>query len=211
MARPTFLEQNLIPKNAFSSPRITRNETAAIDLHWVESAGATVDQIVRYLFDLGLQDPDDNIDDRYAGANVVIGPDKAVEVVRVNEVSYTAGADGKKRTYTPEAKKLFGATYTKYGIKSYQSYQSTMRYLSPNYKTCSIEIVHPDWTGVFEDETLSKLRVLLVWLLERYKLPTNRAIRHFDITRKKCPKCWVDNPGSFYAFLDTVDSARKLA
>lgn len=62
-----------------------------------------------------------------------------------------------------------------------------------NSYTISIETCHPDWTGKFNSDTYKSLVELTAYLCSKYSLnPLNGGvIRHFDVTGKDCPKCFV--------------------
>lgn len=62
-----------------------------------------------------------------------------------------------------------------------------------NGYTVSIETCHPDSTGIFNDATYKSLVELTAMLCNKYNLNPlkNGVIRHFDVTRKVCPKCFV--------------------
>lgn len=62
-----------------------------------------------------------------------------------------------------------------------------------NGYTVSIETCHPDDTGIFNDDTYKSLVELTAMLCNKYNLNPlkNGVIRHFDVTRKVCPKCFV--------------------
>lgn len=62
-----------------------------------------------------------------------------------------------------------------------------------NGYTVSIETCHPDDTGIFNDDTYKSLIELTAMLCKKYGLnPQNGGvIRHFDVTGKVCPKCFV--------------------
>lgn len=61
-----------------------------------------------------------------------------------------------------------------------------------NAYSVSIETCHPDWTGKFDPKTYSSLVELCAMLLKKYKLGSDDLIRHFDVTGKVCPKCFVE-------------------
>jgi N-acetylmuramoyl-L-alanine amidase CwlA len=76
-----------------------------------------------------------------------------------------------------------------------------------NSYSISIECCHPDSTGKFNDKTLHSLIDLCVDICKRYKLnPLTDIIRHYDVTRKKCPLYWVNNPKDFELFKITVNT-----
>ena len=62
-----------------------------------------------------------------------------------------------------------------------------------NPYTVSIECCHPDWTGKFNDATYNAAVELCAELCKIYGLnPTNGGlIRHYDVTKKVCPKWFV--------------------
>ena len=62
-----------------------------------------------------------------------------------------------------------------------------------NSYTVSVECCHPDWTGCFTGKTYTSLVKLTARLCQKYHLdPQNGGvIRHYDVTRKICPKWFV--------------------
>lgn len=62
-----------------------------------------------------------------------------------------------------------------------------------NPYTVSIECCHPDWTGKFNDAAYNAAVELCAELCKIYGLnPTNGGlIRHYDVTKKVCPKWFV--------------------
>lgn len=61
-----------------------------------------------------------------------------------------------------------------------------------NNRYIQIEMCHPDDTGKISDMTLENT----VWLCRELilKYGARDIIRHFDVTRKKCPKWYVEHP-----------------
>ena len=80
--------------------------------------------------------------------------------------------------------------------------------LTINRNSIGIECCHPDWSGKFNSATYNSLVELCVDLCRRYGLTANSIIRHYDVTRKECPKYYVKNPESWINFKNEV--ARKL-
>ena len=63
-----------------------------------------------------------------------------------------------------------------------------------NSYSIGIEVCHPDWIGKFSDVTYKALIELLADLCKRYSLElTTSIIRHYDVTKKLCPKYYVEN------------------
>ena len=76
-----------------------------------------------------------------------------------------------------------------------------------NNDTISIEVCHPDESGVFNDSTYNSLVKLVAWLVELGNLnPKKDVIRHYDVTGKICPKYFVDNPEAWEQFKKDVAS-----
>ena len=76
---------------------------------------------------------------------------------------------------------------------------------SANSYSIGIEMCHPDSTGKFNTLTYNSAVELGVDLAKRYKLnPLNDFIRHYDITKKCCPKYWVDNVSAWNKFKQDV-------
>lgn len=60
-----------------------------------------------------------------------------------------------------------------------------------NSYSVSIETCHPKSDGKFSDKTYKSLVELCVYLCGKYKLTSEDLIRHYDVTKKNCPKCFV--------------------
>lgn len=60
-----------------------------------------------------------------------------------------------------------------------------------NSYSVSIETCHPKTDGKYNEKTYNSLVELSAYLLNLYKLTSNDLIRHFDVTGKVCPKCFV--------------------
>ena len=77
-----------------------------------------------------------------------------------------------------------------------------------NRKSIGIENCHPDWNGKFNNSTYNSLVELCVDICKRYNLNENNIIRHYDVTRKECPRYYVKNPCEWNKFKE--DIKRKL-
>ena len=75
---------------------------------------------------------------------------------------------------------------------------------SRNSDTISIECCHPDESGKFTSETYDALVTLVSWLSQLYDLEREDIIRHYDVTGKVCPKYFVEHPGEWEAFRDSI-------
>ncbi len=199
MTRPSFVKERIITKNEFSRPGMKRPGTKAIDVHWNGNPGMDEYMLVDYFASLAEQDKTDDRPDRYAGANIIIGPMAAIIIVPIDEITYTAGA---KRTsqYTVAARRRFGEFWL------------TNNPQTPNWLTCSIEMVHPDATGRFAPETLSHAAQVIRWILDEHFtwLWPHDVIRHYDITGKECPKWFVAHPGDWWDFIEQIKSLNEV-
>ena len=78
-----------------------------------------------------------------------------------------------------------------------------------NGDTLSIECCHPDETGKFTDKTYDSLVKLTAWLCNRFDVPADEVIRHYDVTGKDCPKYFVENEDAWKQFQKDVEESRK--
>lgn len=69
-----------------------------------------------------------------------------------------------------------------------------------NSDTISIEVCHPDETGVFTDATYRSLVDLVACLCRETEVDAEDVIRHYDITGKVCPKWFVEDETAWAAF-----------
>ena len=79
-----------------------------------------------------------------------------------------------------------------------------------NDDTLSIEVCHPDETGVFSDVTYWRVVDLTAWLCRTFHLdPMKDVIRHYDVTGKLCPLYYVEHPEAWEDFLVDVEAAME--
>ena len=77
-----------------------------------------------------------------------------------------------------------------------------------NSYSIGIEVCHPDWIGKFSNKTYESLINLLADLCKRYNLePTQAIIRHYDVTKKLCPKYYVEHSGAWLQLKQDVKVA----
>jgi N-acetylmuramoyl-L-alanine amidase CwlA len=64
-----------------------------------------------------------------------------------------------------------------------------------NTNSIGIEICDDKKNGLVypSAQTIGNAVALTKELMEKYSIPPERVIRHFDVTGKKCPAYWVDN------------------
>ncbi|WP_077610990.1 peptidoglycan recognition protein family protein [Clostridium sp. Marseille-P2415] len=77
---------------------------------------------------------------------------------------------------------------------------------SANSYTISIEACHPKADGKFTDETYKSYVELCVDLCKRWGLDPEHGglIRHYDVTKKVCPKWFVDHADAWDQFKKEV-------
>lgn len=75
-----------------------------------------------------------------------------------------------------------------------------------NRDTISVEVCHPDETGVFHEATYDSLVKITAWLCQTYELDTTHIIRHYDITGKMCPLYFVEHEDAWEQFIADVDA-----
>ena len=79
-----------------------------------------------------------------------------------------------------------------------------------NSYSIGIEVCHPDWQGKFSDVTYKSLISLLADLCKCYSLePTQAIIRHYDVTKKLCPKYYVEHSGAWLQLKQDVKVAME--
>jgi N-acetylmuramoyl-L-alanine amidase len=169
----------LLTKNKYSRPGVLLKDVKAVVIHWVANPGASAMANRNYFESLKNQVPPDN--KRFASAHYVIGlHGEIVQCVPDKEVCYHVGAD----TYTNEA------------LRRLSSY--------PNNCTIGIELCHPAWDGQFNNETLESCRELISSLLLKYGLSKEDVWRHFDVTKKVCPKYFAEHTDEWDAFTVSI-------
>lgn len=53
-------------------------------------------------------------------------------------------------------------------------------------------------------KTIANAADLAAMLCEKYNIPVDHIIRHYDVTGKLCPKYWVDDPEGIKKFREMV-------
>lgn len=78
-----------------------------------------------------------------------------------------------------------------------------------NYDTVSIETCHEEEDGTYTKATYKSLVELTAWLCLKFDLTEEDVIRHYDITKKICPKYFVDDEDAWKTF--KKDVGKQLA
>jgi N-acetylmuramoyl-L-alanine amidase CwlA len=77
-----------------------------------------------------------------------------------------------------------------------------------NNYTISVECCHPDKSGKFTEETYRSMIWLGKYLMKKHGIKEN--IRHYDVTKKVCPKWFVDNPNEWIKFKKRLEDEVML-
>lgn len=77
-----------------------------------------------------------------------------------------------------------------------------------NNDTISIEVCHPDETGKFKKKTYSSLVKLVAWLENVCDIDESHVIRHYDITKKECPRYFAQHEDKWKTFKKNVEKYR---
>ena len=175
------IEQTLLTKNIFSRPGKKLTGVKGIVIHWVANPGSGAKANRNYFESLKTQSLNDP-NARYASAHFIVGLDGGiVQCIPTDEMAYHVVA----KMYTPAA---LGAL---------------VHY--PNNCTIGIELCHPDASGKFTAATLGASADLAAELCNRHRLsPVTGIWRHFDVTGKDCPKCFVENHHAYSDFKHSV-------
>ena len=66
--------------------------------------------------------------------------------------------------------------------------------LGHNEHIINIETCYKDPAGRFELDTIANLRRVVKKCMRDFGIPPENVVRHYDLTEKKCPWYYVDNP-----------------
>lgn len=69
-----------------------------------------------------------------------------------------------------------------------------------NANSIGVEICMNDRAGKVRQGSIDHAAKLVRELMQRYKIPPERVLRHYDVTGKCCPRPMVDNPDLWRAF-----------
>jgi N-acetylmuramoyl-L-alanine amidase len=172
------IKEELLTINPYSRPGKELAAVKGIVVHWVANPKTTAEANRNYFEILKT-----GKDGHYASAHFIIGlKGEVIQCLLETEVGYHVGAN----------------TYTDRALKELSSY--------PNNCTIGIELCHTNWEGEFTRETLQAAKELILELCERYNLDKQNIYRHFDVTRKDCPRYFVTNKDQWEQFLSFVFS-----
>lgn len=123
---------------------------------------------------------------------------------RYGSTQYIIDLDGKIFQIIPDSEIAYSS-----GAKKYNSWVEEKLGTPPYMNTLSIECTHIDKAGKMTDETYNSLLDLCIYLCDKYKLDSRNLYLHYDITGKKCHKYFVDNPGEWEYFKESVEGGLK--
>ena len=73
-----------------------------------------------------------------------------------------------------------------------------------NANSVGVEICMNDKTGAVRQGSIATAAELVRYLMQRYGVPVDRVIRHYDVTGKYCPGPMVDDPTLWEAFKQSL-------
>lgn len=73
-----------------------------------------------------------------------------------------------------------------------------------NANSIGVEICMNDKTGAVRKGSIATAAELVRYLMQRYSVPVDRVIRHYDVTGKYCPGPMVDDPALWTAFRQSL-------
>lgn len=63
-----------------------------------------------------------------------------------------------------------------------------------------------DGSYYIKPETVANAAALAKDIMQRYGIDTDHVLRHYDVTGKRCPMPWVDDPAQWDAFKDSLST-----
>ena len=72
-----------------------------------------------------------------------------------------------------------------------------------NYNSIGVEMC--DSVGAVPAATRERTAALVRELMERYQVPPENVLRHYDVTGKRCPAPWMDAPGEWEKFKSMLE------
>lgn len=167
------IEKRLLTPNTYSRPGIKLEKVTKIAVHYAGDPGASATNMNKYF---------ESLKDQVADSTG----------------KYWANKDGTLRKYRGQVIALrWVSSHFSIGLEgeiiqnlpldewSYCTNQA-------NGYSISIECCHPDDTGKFNVATEKSLIELCAYLCKKFKLnPINDIIRHYDVTKKICPRYWA--------------------
>ena len=104
----------------------------------------------------------------------------AMQSVRESDTAWHCGAEAGRRYWHPECR---------------------------NGNSIGIEMCsrkRADGSYCIKPETVANAAALAKDIMQRYGIDTEHVVRHYDVTGKRCPMPWVDDPAQWAAFKDML-------
>jgi N-acetylmuramoyl-L-alanine amidase len=175
------ITQDLIHINPFSRTGEKLRAKRGIVMHYTATPGAPACNISHYFDNLRNQLINDNIPDRYAGAQFSVDRFSKIQSIPSDEVAYHCGST---QPYTVEALSMLG--------------------MYPNNSTVGIEMcIEAD--GSIHEDTFQNSADLVVHLIREEGFPNTIFTHKGVVGWKDCPLPWVKNPAEFERFKNTVN------
>ncbi len=174
------IEKDFLTPNKYSRPRRGLKIIKGLVAHWVGNPGTTA-KFNRDYFELRR-----NGEHGYGSAHFIIDPNHIIQCIPITEMAYHVGAK----------------TYTEFALDKFGTY--------PNNCTIGIELCHINWRGKFAEETIDRA----IWLFKKLSIefglyPIRDITTHYAITKKVCPKWFVDHPEDFEKFKINVNNYKE--
>ena len=112
-----------------------------------------------------------------ASAHYFVDEHGAMQSVREGDTAWHCGAEAGQRYWHPECR---------------------------NGNSIGIEMCsrkRADGSYYIKPETVANAAALAKDIMQRYGIDTEHVVRHYDVTGKRCPMPWVDDPAQWTAFL----------
>ena len=115
-----------------------------------------------------------------ASAHYFVDEHGAMQSVREGDTAWHCGAEAGRRYWHPECRNA-----NSIGIEM-----------------CSRK--RADGSYYILPETVANAAALAREIMQRYGIDTEHVVRHYDVTGKRCPMPWVDDPAQWAAFKDML-------
>ena len=115
-----------------------------------------------------------------ASAHYFVDEHDAMQSVREGDTAWHCGAEAGRRYWHPECRNA-----NSIGIEM-----------------CSRK--RADGSYYILPETVANAAALAREIMQRYGIDTEHVLRHYDVTGKRCPMPWVDDPAQWAAFKDML-------
>jgi N-acetylmuramoyl-L-alanine amidase CwlA len=174
------IRQAFVPMDEHTRSGIKLPIVQGVVIHYTGQPGQSLNSLTEYLEKLSNMDQS-----RYASWHYGVGIEGEIDqVIPEDECAWHAGPSNLTR---PEILERFGG--------------------KPNWRTIGIEMCHPSNDGAITRATWRATVSLVAEIFHRHNITNiNRCVRHYDCTRKICPKWFVDHPADWAEFQHDIRS-----